>query len=122
MELQLTAVDADTVFFRVTGPLTPGLAGLSHDPLEQFIDPQGCSRAIVLDLERAGPLDSSGVAWLLRWHHRARQAGRAFGVCAPPAQASELLRQCALDRVLKVWPDEPAARADLAAHTPTPGA
>jgi anti-sigma B factor antagonist len=121
MKLQLTSVEADTAFVRVEGPITPGGVWMAHDPLEQLIDPRGCSRAIVLNLEGAEWIDSSGIAWLLRWHRRAEHAGGVFGVCALPARVSQVLRVSHLDRVLTIWPDEATARATLDARVPPRG-
>jgi anti-sigma B factor antagonist len=121
MKLQLTSVEAETAFVRIEGPITPGGVGMAHDPLEQLIDPRGCSRAIVLNLAGAEWIDSSGIAWLLRWHRRAEHTGGVFGLCALPPRVSEVLRVSHMDRVLAVWPDEATARAALDARAPPRG-
>jgi anti-anti-sigma factor len=114
MKLQVISVEADTVFVRVEGEITPGAAGMAQDPLEQLIDPRGYSRTIVLNLQAAEYIDSSGIAWLLAWERRTRQAGGALALCALPPQVSEVLRICRMDQVLTIWPDEAAARAAVA--------
>jgi anti-sigma B factor antagonist len=116
MNLQVTSVEADKVFVRVEGSITPGSAGVARDPLEQLIDPRGYSRTIVLNLDRADYIDSSGIAWLLGWERRTRQAGGTLGLCGLSARVSEVLRISRMDTVLTIWPDEPAARAALAAR------
>jgi anti-anti-sigma factor len=119
MKLQLTAVESDVVFVRVEGPVTPGVSGIAQDPLEQLIDPRGYGRTIVLDLRQAEWIDSSGIAWLLGWERRTRQAGGKFGLCAISPRISEVLRISRMDQILTIWPDAAAARAALAARDKT---
>jgi anti-sigma B factor antagonist len=116
MKLQLTSVEADRVFVRVEGPVTPGASGMLRDPMEQLIDPRGYSRTIVLNLAGAEYIDSSGIAWLLGWQRRTREAGGTFGLCNLSPRVSEVLRVSRMDQVLTIWPDEAAARAALDAR------
>jgi stage II sporulation protein AA (anti-sigma F factor antagonist) len=116
MNLQVTSVEADTVFVRVEGEITPGAAGVAHDPLEKLIGPRGYSRTIVLNLQQVDYIDSSGIAWLLSWQRRTRQAGGSLGLCTLSPRVSEVLRISRMEQVLTIWPDEPAARAALAAR------
>ena len=116
MNLHLMSVEADTVFLRVEGPITPGASAIVHDPMEKLIDPQGYSRTVLLDLAKADYIDSSGIAWLLKWDRRTRQAGGVLGLCSLSPQVSEVLRISRIDQVLKIWPDERAARAALASR------
>lgn len=116
MNLQLTSVEADRVFVRVEGPVTPGSFGGFEDPLEKLIDPRGYNRTIVLNLQHAESIDSSGLAWLLSWDRRTRQAGGALGLCAPSPRISEVLRISRLDMILTIWQDEATARAALDAR------
>ena len=113
MKLQLISVEGDAVYVRVEGPLTPGTAGLTDDPMEQLIDPRGYSRTIVLNLQQAEWIDSSGLAWILGWERRTRKAGGSLALCAPPPRISEVLRLSRMEQVLTIWPDETAARAAL---------
>jgi anti-anti-sigma factor len=119
MKLQLTSIEADLVCVRVEGSITPGVGGIARDPMEQLIDPRGHSRTILLNLQQADYIDSSGIAWLLSWQRRTRQAGGALGICALTPQVSEVLRISRMDTVLTIWPDEASARAALAARGKT---
>jgi anti-sigma B factor antagonist len=116
MKLQVHSIEADVVFLRLEGTITPGAAGLVQDPLEQLIGPKGYTRTIVLDLQHSDWIDSSGLAWLLSWDRKTREAGGIFGLCAIPPRVAEVLRITRMDQVLKCWPDEAAARAALAAQ------
>jgi anti-anti-sigma factor len=116
MKLHLTSIESDQVFVRVEGSVTPGSEGMANDPLEKLLGPRGYSRAIVVNLQKADFIDSSGVAWLLGLNRRTREAGGILGICALPPQVSEVLRVSRIDKILTLWTDEAEARAALAAR------
>jgi anti-sigma B factor antagonist len=114
MKLQLMSIEGDTVFVRVEGEITPGAAGVAQDPMEQLIDPKGYSRKLVLNLQQVDYMDSSGIAWLLGWERRTRQAGGALLLFGLSPRVSEVLRISRMDMILRIYPDEAAVRAALA--------
>ncbi len=84
-----------------------------RDPreLEELLGPQGHRRKILLDLQEASHIDSSGVSWLVHFHRRCRAAGGVLVLHSVPPAILAVIKLLGMDRTLNLAADEPAARA-----------
>lgn len=81
-----------------------------HD-LEELLGPQCYRRRILLDLEDAARIDSSGVSWLAHCHRRCRAAGGMLVLHSVPPATLAVLRLLGMDQQFNLAADERAARA-----------
>jgi anti-anti-sigma factor len=110
MKLNLRSEDGQ--FCRVQAE---GEIRLSDQPrdvnlIESLLGPGCYSRRILLDLEHAPYMDSSGVSWLLNLHKHCRQAGGVLVVYSIPPSIMSIFRLLHVDRYLNLVEDEPAAQ------------
>lgn len=80
-----------------------------REPLRELLGPGVFSRRVLMSLEPATSLSSTGIGWLLICHKHFVQAhGRLVLHSVPPAVA-EVLELISLHLVLHIAPDEAAA-------------
>ncbi len=91
-----------------------------RDPrdLQELLGPACYRRKVLLDLQDAPHIDSSGVSWLVHIHKGCRAAGGMLILHSAPPAVLAVLRLLGMDRRLHLAADERAARA-LAAGGPT---
>jgi anti-anti-sigma regulatory factor len=111
MNLSLLPLDSE-VLFRVCGdgPLT--LRGLpaGTDPLQALLGPNCYAHKILLRLEGATCIDTSGLVWLMRTHNAFAKAGGVLVLFSVPPVVVDLLDVLRMTPLLHIAEDEAAAR------------
>lgn len=84
-----------------------------RDPrdLEALLGPSCFRRKVLLDLQDALHIDSSGVSWLAHFHRRCRAAGGVLVVHSVPPSILAVFRLLGIQRDLHLADDERAALA-----------
>ena len=92
-----------------------------RDPhlIEELLGPSCYRRKILLDLEEAAHIDSSGVSWLVHFHRRCRSAGGMLVLHSVPPAILAVLRLLGMDQQFHLAADERAACALALGGLPT---
>jgi anti-anti-sigma factor len=110
MQLKMVSDDGKLVRVRCEGRITLVDVAGDSDPLADLLAGHGgFGRKVLLDLERATFLDSSGIGWLLVCHKRFVQGGGRFVVHSTPPLVLNVVNLIRLPLVVSFAPDEPAA-------------
>jgi anti-sigma B factor antagonist len=117
--------DGDVRVVRMSGEYTIGGGGLMRtldlrgqhlsdlsDTLRTLLD-RGCRR-IVLDLERVTFFDSAGLGELIAWRKRTVERGGDIVLLRPTGKVRDLLVMLRLDRMFRIFDQEPEALAAAA--------
>jgi anti-anti-sigma factor len=122
MKLTLLPLQNDElVRVRWEGPISLRGRPAGHDPLQELLGPQCFGHKVILNLEKAVGIDTSGVSWLMHTQKRFAQAGGRLILCGIPPVVSEVLELLRLTDLIDAAPTEADAR-DLALGRPRPGA
>jgi anti-anti-sigma factor len=103
--------DDDVIRVRCDGDLTLRGQGSGGDPLEALLGPRSFGHKVVVNLEKAQSIDTSGVSWLMGLQERFRKSnGRLvfYGISPRVTQTLDFLR---LMPLLTTAPTEAAALA-----------
>jgi anti-anti-sigma factor len=111
MKLSVAADDGTVVHVRCEGEISEIRFQAEGNPLENLLGPGCYARKVILDLERADWIDSSGINWLVRTNTAFKSAGGAFVLFALARRVDEVLRFCKMDRIFRIAADETKARA-----------
>jgi anti-anti-sigma factor len=111
MKLSIVTDDGSVVRVQCEGEISQIRFQSEGNPLENLLGPGCYARKVLLDLERADWIDSSGISWLVRTHTDFQKQGGAFILYALAPRVAEVLRFCRMDRIFRLAADEPAARA-----------
>ena len=105
----------DVIRIRCDGELT--LRGLASgtDPLEALLGPRYFGQKVLLNLEKAQGIDTSGVSWLIRVQDRFHQSNGRFVLFAIPPRVTQTLDFLRLTPLLQTAVTEAAALALTAA-------
>jgi anti-anti-sigma factor len=79
--------------------------------IEDLLGPQCYRRKILLDLEHAPRIDSSGVSWLIHFHKCTRTSGGMLILYSVPPAVMSVLRLLGMQQYFNLVADERAARA-----------
>jgi anti-anti-sigma factor len=122
MNLTLLPLQNDEVIrIRCDGDVTlRGLASGS-DPLEALLGPRYFGQKVLLNLEKAQAIDTSGLSWLLRVQDRFRQSNGRLVLVALPPRVTQMLDFLRLTPLLTTAPTEAAALASAAEGPPAAG-
>jgi anti-anti-sigma factor len=120
--MQLTLASDQQNVYRVAceGDITLSDFGVGRDPLQELLDTDytDCfSRKVLLGLEKAKYIDSSGVSWLIRSHKRFQERGGMLVVHSVPPVIRNVLNLLRMDLVLHIAENETAAHAVAARET-----
>lgn len=115
MQLNVVSDDGDVVVVACEGEISQIRFQAEGNPLGQVIGPARTGRKIILDLDKAEWMDSSGISWLVVTHKNYNVA-----LCRLPEQVQGTLRFCKMDRIFRVAADEAGARTLLGATPARP--
>lgn len=82
-----------------------------NDPLVKFLGPQVYSRKLLLNMEKANCLDTSGISWLISCHKQCQSAGGVLVLYAIPPRVRYVLQLLQMEHLLHTATDLAAARA-----------
>ena len=111
MKLSVVADDGVVVRVRCEGEISEIRFQADGNPLENLLGPGCYARKVILDLERADWIDSSGINWLVRTNTAFKTQGGTFVLFSLARRVDEVLRFCKMERIFRIAPDENAARA-----------
>ena len=112
MQFTLTAQDGGIACVSGEGDLSQSPQPASLDKaLEALLGADCYRRPVLLDLEKARFIDSSGVGWLMTSHKRFLANGGRLVLHSVPPMVAQVLRLLNLHTVLSIQPDQAAARA-----------
>jgi anti-anti-sigma regulatory factor len=116
MELTILPLASDG-FIRVRCEGFVSLRGLppAAEPIRELLGPYCFNHRILLNLERAKGIDTSGVSWLMREHNRFLEGHGALIVCGVPPTVFRLLDILRLTQTLHMASSDAEAQ-DLASH------
>jgi anti-anti-sigma factor len=121
MNLTLSPLQNDEVIrVRCDGDVTLRGAASGGDPLEALLGPRSFGQKVLLNLEKAQGIDTSGVSWLLGLQERFRQANGRLVLVALPPRVTQTLDFLRLTGLLTTAPTE-AAGVACAREAPAAG-
>ena len=82
-----------------------------REPLSLLLGPQIYSRKVLLNLEKANCLDTSGISWLLHCDEAFRKAEGTFVLHSIPARVRYVLHLLRMEELLPTVTDLAAAKA-----------
>jgi anti-anti-sigma factor len=114
LRLFLVREEGDLVCVRCEGGISLPDFQPGRDPLARLMGYGVYARKVLLDLERASYLDTSGITWLIRCHHHFEDVGGVLVLHSIPPRVRAVLALLHLERVFHTAADLPAARARAA--------
>jgi anti-anti-sigma factor len=111
MKLNLLGADNEVTRVLCEGNISQDSIRPGNDPIETLLGPDCYGRKVLLDLERAQYIDSSGVSWLMGRHKAFAQAGGRLVLYSIPPMVSQVLHLLRMSMVLDMANDEAAARS-----------
>src|SRR5262245_32850460 len=108
MQLNVRSDDGDVVVVACEGEVSQIRFQADGNPLGQAIGAGRSGRKVILDMEKAEWMDSSGISWLVVSHKNFNLA-----LCRLPDQVRQTLKFCKMDRIFRVADDEAGARSLL---------
>ena len=121
MQLFLTSEDENVTCVAAQGDISQSRfpANVSN-PLEDLLGPECYKRRVLLDLNQAGFIDSSGIGWLMACHRRFLAGGGQLVVHSVPPMIDQVMQLLRLPTILTIKPDQAAALALVAPAKGTP--
>lgn len=99
----------EVVRIAVDGQITQDAFDASREPIRVLLGPLIFSRTVLLNLEKATYISSSGVSWLLLCHKNFVQAKGKFILHSVPPVVSQVLDMLRLNMILVTARDEAEA-------------
>jgi anti-anti-sigma factor len=118
MKLTLVGTEQDVARVRIVGTIRDIRWEIKADPLEKLLGPGCFTRQVLLDLEGADYIDSSGVSWLIVSHKHFKQGGGKLVLHTVPPRVLQVFHFLHMERVFHLADDEAAARALLTGGNP----
>jgi len=79
--------------------------------IEEILGPRCYRRKVLLDLQGAPHIDSSGVSWLIHFHKTTQTAGGTLILHSAPPGVTAVLKLLGMHQYFNLVADERAARA-----------
>jgi anti-anti-sigma factor len=111
MKLTVVSDDGNVVRVQCEGEISQIRFQSEGNPLENLLGPGCYARKVILDLQRADWIDSSGISWLVRTHTDFQRQSGAIVLYSVAPRVADVLRFCKMDRIFRMAGDEPSARA-----------
>jgi anti-anti-sigma factor len=111
MQLFLLSEDDDITCLACEGNITQSLFVPGSDPLEDLLGADGYKRQVLIDLNKTGYIDSSGIGWVVGCHRRFAAAGGRLILYSVPPMVEQVLHLLRLQSYLTLKPDQAAALA-----------
>jgi anti-anti-sigma factor len=110
MNLTLLSVDDAVTRLACSGSITQISPLADNDPVAEALGPEVYCRRLLMDLERADFVDSSGIGWMILCHKRFMMSGGRLVFHSAPPLVRQMLDLLGLGRILHIAADENAAR------------
>lgn len=110
MHLEVLSETGGTIQVRCRGDVVIPDYGPDGDPLARLLGPQVYESTVLLDMEKATFLDTTGVTWLVSCHRNFENAGGRLILHSLPLRVRNILRLLNLEGVLHIVADADAAR------------
>lgn len=111
MQLFLLSEDDDTTCLACEGNVSQSLFPDGTDPFEDLLGVDGFKRRVLIDLEKTGYIDSSGIGWLLGCHRRCAAAGGRLILHSVPPMVEQVIHLLRLQTLLTIKPNQTSALA-----------
>jgi anti-anti-sigma factor len=111
MKLTLVSDEGGVLLVRCEGQISQLRFQADGNPLEGLLGPDCFSRPVLLDLEHADWIDSSGISWLIVSHKRFLQSGGTLVLHTLPPRIRQVLQFCRMDKVFHLAATESEARS-----------
>ena len=110
LELSLQAEEKDLLYLTCQGAISLPDFQPEKDPLLKLLGPEVYSRKLLLNLEQASLLDTSGISWLISCHETCRRAGGILVLYAIPRRVRYVLQLLQMEHLFHTAADVTAAR------------
>jgi anti-anti-sigma regulatory factor len=111
LELSLQAEEKDLLYLTCRGAISLPDFQPENEPLLKLLGPEVYSRKLLLNLEHASLLDTSGISWLLHCHEACRRAGGILVLYGIPLRVRYILQLLQMEHLFHTATDGAAARA-----------
>lgn len=118
IHLEVVAETCRLVQVRCQGNIIVPDYGANGEPFARLLGENIYERTVLLDMDDATFLDTSGVTWLVSAHRNFENAGGRLILHTLPPRVRSVLRLLSLESVLHTAADAPAALGLVAKETP----
>lgn len=110
LELSLQKEEQDLLYLSCQGAISLPDFQPEKDPLRKFLGPEAYSHKLLLNVEQASLLDTSGVSWLIHCHEACSRAGGILVLYAIPKRVRYMLQLLQMEHLFHTAADVTAAR------------
>jgi anti-anti-sigma regulatory factor len=111
LELSLQGEENDLLLLNCQGAISLPDFQPETDPFLKMLGPEVYSRKLLLNLEQASLLDTSGISWLIHCHETCSRAGGILVLYAIPRRVRYILQLLQMEHLFHTATDATAARA-----------
>jgi anti-anti-sigma factor len=112
MQLSLTSQNDDAICVAAQGDISQSRFPANvNNPLEDLLGAECYQRRVLLDLEKTGYIDSSGIGWLMGCHKRFLASGGLLVLHSLPPMVEQVVQLLRLQSILTIKPDQASALA-----------
>lgn len=111
LELTLQMEEKDLLYLTCRGAISLPDFQPEKDPLLKLLGPEVYSRKLLLNMEPASLLDTSGISWLIHCHEACGRAGGILVLYAIPLRVRYMLQLLQMEHLFHTAADVTAARA-----------
>jgi anti-sigma B factor antagonist len=114
MQLSLTSQNDTATCVAIQGDISQSRFPANvNNPLENVLGADCYQRRVLIDMEQAGYIDSSGIGWLMGCHKRFIAAGGLLVLHSLPPMVEQVIQLLRLHNILTIKPDQASALAQL---------
>lgn len=106
MKIRQMGGDDDNLVLKIEGRISQNGFAENPEPLDEFLPGWGTKvpKMVHIDLSDSDFIDSSGIGWLIRCHHRIAAADGSLVLHAPTPNVARSFKLLKLERVLRIDP------------------